>query len=83
MSWVFCLNSPGAIFDEESTQAHTAFRYVIGKHNNSTADVKLDKIVKMINISNDYELSRTRKYHTVESVENAGISICITGYCLH
>ena len=52
----------GAIFDQSSLQAHTAFRYEIEKHNNSSqSGFKLDKYEKIIEIADDYELSKSSK----------------------
>ena len=60
---MYSLCISGAIFDQQSLQAHTAFRYEIEKHNNGTSSLfKLDKYEKIISLSNNYALHRASKY---------------------
>ncbi|KAI0218530.1 Glutamate receptor 1 [Lamellibrachia satsuma] len=50
----------GALFDKNSLQAYTAFRYEIGKHNNqTTASFKFDCYAKIIDVSNSYKLTKS------------------------
>lgn len=50
----------GALFDQDSLQAHTAFRYEIEKHNNRTDAVfKINRYEKIIDVSDSYQLIKS------------------------
>ena len=56
---------PGAIFDKDSILSHTAFRYEVERHNNSSATVKLEKYEKDANILGNFELSKASEYNGI------------------
>ena len=52
----------GALFDQNSLQSHTAFRYEIEKHNNgSLYRFKLDKYEKTISVADSHALKKSSK----------------------
>jgi hypothetical protein len=56
------LSIPGALFDSQSSQAYTAFRYITEKHNNGTQmPFKFDKYEKTMNLSNSFEITKASK----------------------
>ena len=53
----------GALFDQNSLQSHTAFRYEIEKHNNGTQwRFKLDKYEKTFSVADSLALKKSSKY---------------------
>ena len=62
----------GAIFDKDSILSHTAFRYEVERHNNSSATVKLEKYEKDANILGNFELSKASEYKSISCHGNYG-----------
>ena len=54
----------GTLFDNDSLQAFTAFRYEIERHNNqSRTPFKFDRYEKTTDVSNSYELVKSSEYN--------------------
>ena len=57
-----CIACEGAVFDVDSLLSHTAFRYEVERHNNSSSTVKLEKYENNINALGNFELTKASEF---------------------